>query len=137
MCSKCNGEGVVKDENGVWIKDCSCLLRPLKIYISGPMTGIEDFNYPKFDRIEKELKEQGFEVVNPASIGRELVAREVIKDSMSDEIKTQVYMKHDLIGLLECDSIFMMNGWMDSKGAFIEYNVALVTGHRFFYEELL
>lgn len=38
-----------------------------KIYISGPITGIDDY-MGRFSNAEKELKEQGFSVVNPAKV---------------------------------------------------------------------
>lgn len=36
------------------------------LYISGPMTGIEDYNYPAFREAEERLVEAGFGVRNPA-----------------------------------------------------------------------
>ena len=38
------------------------------IYIAGPMRGIEDFNFPAFDRQEELLKKQGWVVINPAEL---------------------------------------------------------------------
>ncbi len=34
-------------------------------YISGPMTGIEDFNYPFFERITNWLEREGFNIETP------------------------------------------------------------------------
>ena len=39
------------------------------VYISGPMTGIADYNYPAFRDAEKRLLAAGFAVHNPAWIG--------------------------------------------------------------------
>ena len=41
------------------------------IYIAGPMRGIEDFNFPAFDRQEELLKKQGWVVINPAELDRQ------------------------------------------------------------------
>ena len=37
-----------------------------KVYISGPMTGLPDFNHPSFDYKAERLIEMGFMPVNPA-----------------------------------------------------------------------
>ena len=36
------------------------------VYISGPMTGIKDLNYPLFNSIAKRLSDAGYAVENPA-----------------------------------------------------------------------
>ena len=41
------------------------------IYIAGPMRGIEDFNFPAFDRQEELLEKQGWRVINPAELDRQ------------------------------------------------------------------
>lgn len=40
----------------------------MKVFISGPMSGIEDFNWPGFYKAEKMLVEKGYSVFNPAWI---------------------------------------------------------------------
>ena len=42
------------------------------IYISGPMTGYEYFNFEAFDKASHKLKELGHKVINPAQIARDL-----------------------------------------------------------------
>jgi len=37
-------------------------------------------------------------------------------------------MKTTLAELLECDAIFMVKGWQESRGAVIEYNLASELG---------
>ena len=37
----------------------------LNTFIAGPMRGYENYNFKKFDDIEKRLKGLGFDVVNP------------------------------------------------------------------------
>lgn len=39
-----------------------------KIYISGKITGIENEAAALFEKAEKELKEKGFETVNPVTL---------------------------------------------------------------------
>lgn len=38
-----------------------------RIYISGPISGTTDFEV-RFGKMEKELRERGYEVVNPAKM---------------------------------------------------------------------
>lgn len=40
----------------------------VSVYLSGAMTGIEDFNRPAFFAAERELVDQGVVVVNPATL---------------------------------------------------------------------
>ena len=42
-------------------------MRDNRVYISGPITGIDDY-MERFSNAEKELKEQGLSVVNPAKV---------------------------------------------------------------------
>jgi hypothetical protein len=38
------------------------------------------------------------------------------------------YMKRDLVLLLRCDYIYLLDGWEYSKGARLEYNIACDVG---------
>ena len=102
----------------------------MKIYISGAMTGIKDFNYPKFDLTENMLLNKGYTVVNPANIGRGIA----FKDNLTDAEKYNIYLKEDLKALLDCDSIYMLEGWKDSTGANIEHDLAIKLGFKIIYE---
>ena len=41
------------------------------IYIAGPMRGVEEYNYPAFDRQAAALEKQGWQVINPAEMDRD------------------------------------------------------------------
>jgi hypothetical protein len=47
----------------------------MKLYVSGPMTGITEFNFPAFDACEAELVAQDHEVYSPANHDREVISR--------------------------------------------------------------
>lgn len=87
-----------------------------KIYISGPITGIEDY-MKNFDKAEKELKSVGFSVVNPAKVLSQMPA-----DTGYEE-----YMKMSMIMLSMCSHIYMLKGWEKSTGANREFGYALAT----------
>lgn len=86
----------------------------MKIYISGPISGTDDF-MERFTRAEKALnnKHPGCEVVNPA---RELADK--------DFDLWEEYMGESLKMLCGCDTILMMRNWLFSRGAKIERMVA-------------
>jgi hypothetical protein len=103
-----------------------------KIYISGKMTGIENFNYYKFFEKEKELSKLGFDVVNPAYESLKLCheSKRWLKDVAKEE-----FMRNDLSILSGCDIIYMMTGWEDSPGAEEERERATELGLKIIYEE--
>lgn len=80
------------------------------IYISGPMTGHDDLNYPSFFAAEKRWEDWGWNVLNPA--------RNPDQPSRAD------YMRLDYEALLQVDAIALLPGWQDSEGALSELNMA-------------
>ena len=78
----------------------------MRVYISGPITGTGDY-IERFETIERELKEAGYDVINPEKV----CARLPIGFSHDD------YM-HVCFAMLDlCDAIFMLDGWEQSDGA--------------------
>ena len=91
----------------------------MKVYISGPITGLPYEEVEKaFSKAEASLKEQGHEVVNPLNNG-------LPRESTWNE-----HMRADLKLLLDCDAIYMLNGWEYSKGASLEYDLAIDLGFK-------
>jgi hypothetical protein len=84
-------------------------------YISGPMTGIDDFNYPLFNRVAFCLEQMGYKVFNPA---------------MNDEegLSWAEYMKIDLPLVCKSDMVYVLPGWEKSRGALLEVYVAGTLG---------
>ena len=90
------------------------------IYIAGPMTGIEEYNYPLFNLVAKTLRLWGFEVVNPAELQHN-------EDPEADVSRAE-YMVLDLPYVIACDVLVLLPGWGLSLGTNIELFVALVCG---------
>lgn len=87
--------------------------RKPRVYIAGPMTGYAELNYPKFAEVAARLRALGFEVVSPAELNP----------------ITETYlsaMKKDILALIECDHIYLLDGWEKSKGASLERHIAMV-----------
>lgn len=86
--------------------------RSRRIYISGPMTGLPDLNFPAFHKAEAELVSEGWTVLNPASLG--LVPGADWHD----------YLRWDIAMLATCEAIFLLPGWSQSKGVALELHIA-------------
>lgn len=84
-----------------------------KCYVAGPMTGYPELNYPKFAEVSARLRAMGFDVVSPAEL---------------NPITTpyREAMIKDILALVQCDHIVMLDGWEKSKGASLEHHIATV-----------
>lgn len=86
---------------------------PKKVYISGPITGDENFR-EKFNNAAKTLLNSGYKVLNPANVN------DVMPVANYEE-----YMKADLLLLGICYAIYMLKGWQKSCGANRELGFAM------------
>jgi len=87
-----------------------------RVYIAGPMTGLPGYNYPAFNAAAKRLRELGFEVENPA-------------ENPDPACGTWLgYMRMAIRQLALCDSLVLLPGWQDSRGARIEQQLAAELG---------
>lgn len=90
----------------------------MKIYISGPMTGLPDFNYPAFHAEAARLRALGYHVENPAE--------------NPPQSSWAAYMKQACAQMLTCDAIAVLPNWSLSKGSRIEVQLAFQCGVAFF-----
>lgn len=93
----------------------------MKIYIAGKMTGVKNYNFDKFNKIENKLCRLGHEIINPAKISIKISE---ITGKKLDAIPRKLFIKTDIYELLECDAIFMLKSWIFSKGARLEHRIA-------------
>jgi hypothetical protein len=84
----------------------------MKIYISGPMTGLPGLNKPAFLAAEKALKAKGYEVLNP------------VRNALPDTAPWEDHMRADIIMLMRADGVALLDGWEESRGAKKEMVVA-------------
>ena len=95
----------------------------MKTYISGKITGLElSEAFDNFKNAENHLNSNGHNAINVMEIFRN-IPNWTWKD----------YMIADIKELLECESIFMLSNWRDSKGATIENSVAKGLGLTIIY----
>jgi hypothetical protein len=91
----------------------SPLVPPTTIYLAGPMTGIESYNFPAFHRAAASLRSKGFTVLNPAET-----------DGGSQDKPWEFYMRRAIALLVTADAVAVLPNWRDSKGANIEVDLA-------------
>jgi hypothetical protein len=100
------------------------------------MRGYDKFNFPAFDAATERLNKQGLYVISPADLDRESEGwhypPEGIEFKTADQIK---FMQRDIEALSNCDAIYMLKGWEDSKGARVEKAYAEYLDLHVFYEE--
>lgn len=83
-----------------------------RVYLSGPMTGIADHNFPTFNAYAAALRAAGHDVVNPVDLN-------------PDHSTPWVDCLHvDIAALCVCTSIAMIPRWTNSRGANLERFVA-------------
>lgn len=88
----------------------------MRVYLSGPMSGLSESNFPAFHQWAAHLREQGHEVVNPAEL--------------QYPGTWELCLRNDLRELCTCDAIALMPGWESSRGANLELHVAHRLGLR-------
>lgn len=91
-------------------------MQPNSIYISGKISNL-DINVATqlFADAATFLKSQypNTIIINPFEIEH------------NHDLSWESYMKNDLIAMLQCDTIYMLKNWKESKGANIEYKLAM------------
>ncbi len=92
------------------------------VYISGPMSGYLNLNFPAFFAKEDELIEAGYKVINPARLNPPKPV------DVSEDEYWQQCMKRDVVELMRADLIVLLKGWQKSRGAVIEYDLATKLG---------
>lgn len=93
----------------------------MRLYLSGPMAGYEDSNYPAFVLAADVLREHGYEVENPAEFCEECRL-------MPDDDAYADFMRCALKKLMRADGVALLYGWEHSRGAKLEVQVAEVLG---------
>jgi hypothetical protein len=92
----------------------------MKLYLSGPMTGIPEKNKPEFDSCAKALREMGHEVVIPKPV----------KDCEPGTDIWDTVLRKDLIDMLGCEAVITLDSWENSRGARLEVSIAIQVGMR-------
>jgi hypothetical protein len=91
----------------------------MKVYISGPMSGMPENNFPLFREAALALRKREFEVVSPA---------ELDEGFQSSEMTWADYICRDLkiIADMGIQGIVLLDDWYLSKGAKLEVIMGLL-----------
>lgn len=84
------------------------------IYIAGPMTGLPEYNRPAFHATAALLALGGFRVLNPAR--------------QPDGLTWEEYMRRGLEDVQRADALYLLPGWLRSRGARLEVALAARLG---------
>ena len=116
----------------------------MRIYISGPMTGLPNNNRAAFDAAAWRLRDMGHFVINPHDLTPVFGTADEIADSFAahyaddkalDGSLAQCVLDADLAALRSCDCIYLLKGWENSRGTKMELAEALRLGLRIWPEE--
>lgn len=97
------------------------------LYLSGPMSGIPDFNAAAFFRATDTLREKGYTVINP----HELPEPDIT--GMSELEAWAEYLARDVVLFAKITSpvvLVLLPGWERSRGSLLERAVAKHRGFR-------
>ena len=99
----------------------------MKVFISGKMTGLSHEEYQaKFDAAAQRLRAEGYEIFNP-SVPQ-------WNDAMHDSgMSYGDILIEDFKKIQECDALYMLDNWRDSKGATAEHAFATAIGMKIMY----
>ena len=95
----------------------------MKIYLSGKISGTDlSTTRRRFSEVAEKLQSLGHKVVNPLCNG------------LSEHDPWEEHIAKDIINLIDCEGIYMLQGWEDSQGARIEHAIAKEIGLKVMYE---
>jgi hypothetical protein len=95
-----------------------------KIYISGKISNLlESEAQLLFENAEKVCIEMGYEPVNPMKLNH------------NHDKSWEAYMKEDIVAMMSCSAIYMLNNWESSNGAKVERELAIKLGFEVIYQQ--
>jgi hypothetical protein len=95
----------------------------MKIYISGAITNNPN-SKAQFEKAKQTLLElnKGYEPISPMDLPHE------------HDQSWNAFMREDIKALMDCQGIYMIEGWTTSKGAWIEKTLAKSLDFKIIYE---
>lgn len=94
-----------------------------KCYIAGKITGLEYSDYSaKFAEAKQTVQAMGYVPVSPIEL------------SHNHGKSWEEFMKEDIAAMLQCDAVFALSNYRQSKGANIEVNLATLLGIKIIHQ---
>ena len=94
------------------------------VYLSGPMTGLPDYNRAAFNLRAEALRAAGYSVKNPADISV----------THGTDKSYEFYFKRSLRMMLDADVVYVFGDTTQSRGVEMELQVAKMTGMQVVWE---
>lgn len=105
-----------------WDRAVPDMDRSLSYYLSGPMKGYPDHNWPAFTEACEILRRTGLTIVSP----HEVNPAANVEAKLNPEKYPLDYLRNDIIEMLNrCQSMILMKGWPKSRGVRLELDIAL------------
>lgn len=107
----------------------------MKIYISGGISGLPtEQRKQQFATAAAQIRTVGHEPVNPFECIPESHNGPCPRGYAEGESHSSAcHLKGDILALLDCDGIYMLDGWELSRGARLEHSIACDTGKIIWY----
>lgn len=91
-------------------------------YLGGPMMGVPQSNFPRFDYVAEVLREKGYNIISPAELHDPVVRARLLA---SPDGTSFVNMMHErflasdliIVSLPTCVGGIFIEGWHNSRGA--------------------
>jgi hypothetical protein len=104
----------------------------MKVYIAGPINGVPDGNRPAFKEAADRVRAAGHEPVNPWDIPPDHDGPCCPGDPPDhDPVGLHAYgcyLRADILQLMWCDAIMLLENWHQSRGASTESHIAWSLG---------
>lgn len=85
----------------------------MRLYVSGPMTGIKDKNFPAFNKAANALRKKGYQVINPAEL-----------DVNNPKTTWAECLRRDIVAEMRCNGVATLPSYKHSRGAQLEVYIA-------------
>jgi hypothetical protein len=111
----------------------------MKVYLSGPMTGIPQFNVPAFEKAAVDLRKLNFEVLSPVELDDKDGMSPFVRNSPDgniDDLEADSQVSYGDMLARDVKTIFddgitgivVLPGWEKSKGARLEVFAGMLLG---------
>jgi hypothetical protein len=116
----------------------------MRLYLAGPMSGIEQFNFPAFYEAAETLRAAGHDIVSPAEMDADDgIDEEAMSSEDGDASKLSLtwaqLLARDVTIIGDetddkIDGIVFLPGWIASRGARLEAFTALLSRKYHFFD---
>ena len=93
------------------------------VYVAGPMSGYEGYNYDTFHAVSYALRARGIGVASPAEDVAGVYAPAPARSTVTPEVHA-AYLRRGFAHLVKCAAVVLLPGWQRSLGTQHELHVA-------------